>query len=62
MEKKQGKFSLKIEAGSFNSSQITVLLGENGTGKTTFVRMLAGIDPEMKDKVTNKLSGLNKLK
>ncbi len=51
MEKKQGQFSLKIEAGSFNSSQITVLLGENGTGKTTFVKMLAGIDPEMKDKV-----------
>ena len=51
MEKKQGQFSLKVEAGSFNSSQITVLLGENGTGKTTFVKMLAGVDQDMKDKV-----------
>jgi len=51
MEKKLGQFNLKVEAGSFNTSQITVLLGENGTGKTTFVRMLAGIDQEMKDKV-----------
>ena len=27
-------------AGAFRTSQITVLLGENGTGKTTFVEML----------------------
>lgn len=27
--------------GTFRTSQITVLLGENGTGKSTFIRMLA---------------------
>lgn len=27
------------------------MLGENGTGKTTFVKILAGKDEDMKDKV-----------
>jgi len=40
---KKSKFILHIEAGSFTDSEIIVLLGENGTGKTTFVRMLAGL-------------------
>lgn len=31
-----------MEAGYFVESQIIVMLGENGTGKTTFIRMLAG--------------------
>ena len=37
------KFVLHIEAGSFTDSEIVVMLGENGTGKTTFIRMLAGL-------------------
>lgn len=41
MFKKLGDFELTIEAGSFKPSQITVLLGENGTGKTTFIKMLS---------------------
>jgi ATPase subunit of ABC transporter with duplicated ATPase domains len=28
------------------------MLGENGTGKTTFVKMLAGKDAEKKDEVS----------
>ena len=36
------KFILHVEAGTFTDSEIVVMLGENGTGKTTFVRMLAG--------------------
>ena len=27
--------------GTFRTSQVTVLLGENGTGKSTFIKMLA---------------------
>lgn len=41
MVKKQGNFTLTVRAGKFKSSQITVMLGENGTGKTTFIKMLA---------------------
>jgi ATP-binding cassette subfamily E protein 1 len=42
MTKTLGSFKLNIEEGSFNNCEIVVLLGENGTGKTTFVRLLAG--------------------
>jgi ATP-binding cassette subfamily E protein 1 len=42
MTKTLGSFKLNIEEGSFNNCEIIVLLGENGTGKTTFVRLLAG--------------------
>lgn len=38
------QFSLSIDAGAFTDSEIIVMLGENGTGKTTFIRMLAGVD------------------
>lgn len=47
MNKKFSGFELEIEPGTFNDSQIIVLLGENGTGKTTFVKILAGIDKEV---------------
>lgn len=41
---KGSQFELSIEAGSFTDSEIVVMLGENGTGKTTFIRMLAGLE------------------
>lgn len=43
LKKQLGTFSLTIEAGSFSDSEIIVLMGQNGTGKTTFIRMLAGL-------------------
>ncbi|RYP03503.1 hypothetical protein DL764_005107 [Monosporascus ibericus] len=42
MEKTLGDFKLRIDSGDFTDSEILVLMGENGTGKTTFCRLLAG--------------------
>ena len=70
MEKTLGDFHLTIEAGQFTDSEIIVMMGENGTGKTTFCRMLAGAEkpdgskkvPEMNismkpQKITPKFQG-----
>merc|ERR1712137_286649 len=43
MVKTIGSFKLHVSAGSFTDSEIVVMLGENGTGKSTFITMLAGL-------------------
>eukprot|EP00026_Physarum_polycephalum_P004940 Phypoly_transcript_04966.p1 GENE.Phypoly_transcript_04966~~Phypoly_transcript_04966.p1 ORF type:complete len:610 (+),score=120.49 Phypoly_transcript_04966:125-1954(+) len=42
MTKTLGDFKLTVEKGEFTDSEIIVMLGQNGTGKTTFIKMLAG--------------------
>lgn len=42
MVKTLGDFKLTVKAGEFTDSEIIVMLGQNGTGKTTFIKMLAG--------------------
>jgi ATP-binding cassette subfamily E protein 1 len=47
MSKNLGDFVLNVQGGTFTDSEIIVLLGENGTGKTTLIRMLAGnLEPD----------------
>merc|ERR1739844_719192 len=47
MSKTLGTFKISVNAGQFSDSEILVLLGENGTGKTTFIRMMAGkLEPD----------------
>ena len=40
MTKSYENFRLKVVEGEFTDSQIIVMLGENGTGKSTFLQML----------------------
>jgi ATP-binding cassette subfamily E protein 1 len=54
MTKTLGSFKLVVEAGSFTNSEIIVMLGENGMGKTTLIRLLAGKDEP--DDPSSKLS------
>ncbi|KAG8884775.1 Fe-S cluster-binding ribosome biosynthesis protein [Tulasnella sp. 331] len=46
MSKTLGTFKLSVEGGDFTDSEIIVMLGENGMGKTTFVKLLAGDTPD----------------
>ncbi|KAJ9495346.1 Fe-S cluster-binding ribosome biosynthesis protein [Exophiala xenobiotica] len=56
MEKTLGGFHLKINSGTFTDSEIIVMMGENGTGKTTFCKMLAGVE---KPDGTQKVPAMN---
>jgi ATP-binding cassette subfamily E protein 1 len=50
MVKTLGGFKLHVDAGQFADSEIIVLLGENGMGKTTLVKMLGGkLAPDEED-------------
>jgi ATP-binding cassette subfamily E protein 1 len=43
LEYKQGKFTLKVDNGKIYRGDVVGILGQNGIGKTTFVKILAGV-------------------
>lgn len=55
VEKKLGNFTLKAHKGAINRNEIIGILGENGIGKTTFVRILAGAIKQDKGEITHKV-------
>ncbi|KAE8541480.1 hypothetical protein D1P53_002841 [Cryptococcus gattii VGV] len=58
MTKTLGNFKLHVDEGEYSDSEILVMLGENGMGKTTLVQLLGGkMEPdEAKDKISLRVS------
>lgn len=55
IEKKLGKFELKAEEGEIRRHDVIGILGENGIGKTSFVKLLAGVDKPDKGEIDEEI-------
>ncbi|HLC50376.1 MAG TPA: ribosome biogenesis/translation initiation ATPase RLI [Candidatus Nanoarchaeia archaeon] len=55
VEKKLGHFTLKADEGTILRNEIIGMLGENGTGKTTFIKILASVIKQDKGEISQKV-------
>jgi len=53
LKKKYDGFTLEVEEGGIGAGEVIGVLGMNGIGKTTFVRMLAGVEEPDEGAVSN---------
>ena len=57
LKKNLNNFKLNIQPGKLSESEVVILLGENGSGKTTFIKILAGfLKPDEGELFQTKLS------
>ncbi|HOE93402.1 MAG TPA: ribosome biogenesis/translation initiation ATPase RLI [Methanofastidiosum sp.] len=55
-EKTFDSFSLKTESGALHKGEVIGIVGPNATGKSTFIKILAGVlDPDNRDKFETEL-------
>ncbi|MBI4439738.1 ribosome biogenesis/translation initiation ATPase RLI [Candidatus Woesearchaeota archaeon] len=55
IKKRLGNFSLSAENGTIFNGDVIGIMGENGTGKTTFVKILAGVEEADAGRVETKI-------
>lgn len=56
IKKKLGKFELFSKEGEIRRHDVIGILGENGIGKTSFVKLLAGIDKPDRGEINEKIT------
>lgn len=56
IQRKLTKFQLKAESGEIYKKDIIGILGENGIGKTSFAKILAGVSKQDKGEITQKIT------
>lgn len=55
VQKKLGSFDLKTEEGVLYKNEVVGILGENGIGKTSFIKILAGLIPVDAGEITTEI-------